>query len=194
MWSCHWEEKRLGEPCQQEIEMFWGQGLISSQRSQGLLQGEGGHWLTMPIWEEFTLIEISRSNLTLTFYFLILLKYNWFTMCSFLLHSKVTLIYIYIYICSFSYFFYYDLSQNIEYGLPRWFSGKESTCNAGDTRSIPGSGRAPGEGQGSLTLLPWVSVFSVQLWDYPSVYIHLIIKRYLGMNVNTDLAFISKVW
>ena len=98
MWSCHWEEKRLGEPCQQEIEMFWGQGLISSQRSQGLLQGEGGHWLTMPIWEEFTLIEISRSNLTITFYFLILLKYNWFTMCSFLLHSKVTLIHIYIYV------------------------------------------------------------------------------------------------
>ena len=27
--------------------------------------------------------------------------------------------------------------------LPRWLSGKESTCQAGDTRSIPGSGRFP---------------------------------------------------
>ena len=26
--------------------------------------------------------------------------------------------------------------------------GKESTCNAGDLGSIPGSGRSPGEGKG----------------------------------------------
>ena len=25
-------------------------------------------------------------------------------------------------------------------GLPRWLSGKESSCNAGDSGSIPGSG------------------------------------------------------
>jgi len=34
-------------------------------------------------------------------------------------------------------------------GLPRWPSGKESTCNEGNTRdmgSIPGSERSPGEG------------------------------------------------
>ena len=31
--------------------------------------------------------------------------------------------------------------------LPRWLSGKESTCRAGDEGSIPGSGRAPGEGK-----------------------------------------------
>ena len=30
-------------------------------------------------------------------------------------------------------------------GLPWWLGGKESTCNAGDTCSIPESGRAPGE-------------------------------------------------
>ena len=38
------------------------------------------------------------------------------------------------------------------YGLPQWFNGKESTCNAGDTGdkgSIPGSGRSPGEGHGN---------------------------------------------
>ena len=33
-------------------------------------------------------------------------------------------------------------------GIPRWLSGKESTCNAGDVSSIPGSGRSPGRGNG----------------------------------------------
>ena len=31
-------------------------------------------------------------------------------------------------------------------GLPRWLSGKESTCHAGDAGSVPESGRSPGEG------------------------------------------------
>ena len=37
-------------------------------------------------------------------------------------------------------------------GLPRWLSGKEPACNAGDTGdidSIPGSGRAPGVRNGN---------------------------------------------
>ena len=34
-------------------------------------------------------------------------------------------------------------------GLPRWLSGKESTCKAGDAGSIPGSGRSLGGGQGN---------------------------------------------
>ena len=29
-----------------------------------------------------------------------------------------------------------------------WLSGKESACKAGDSGSIPGSGRAPAEGNG----------------------------------------------
>ena len=33
-------------------------------------------------------------------------------------------------------------------GPPRWRSGKESACNAGDLGSIPGLGRSPGEGNG----------------------------------------------
>ena len=40
----------------------------------------------------------------------------------------------------------------IHIGVPQWLSGKESTCNAGDTGemcSIPGSGRSPGEGHGN---------------------------------------------
>jgi len=37
-------------------------------------------------------------------------------------------------------------------GLPRWLSGKESSCNArdlGDTGSIPGLERFPGEQNGN---------------------------------------------
>ena len=30
-----------------------------------------------------------------------------------------------------------------------WLSGEESACSAGDQSSIPGSGRAPGEGHGN---------------------------------------------
>ena len=33
--------------------------------------------------------------------------------------------------------------------LPWWFSGKESTCSAGDTGSTPESGGCPGEGHGN---------------------------------------------
>ena len=35
------------------------------------------------------------------------------------------------------------------YGLPWWLRCKESTCNAGDTCSIPASGRFPEEGNGN---------------------------------------------
>ena len=35
-------------------------------------------------------------------------------------------------------------------GLPCGSTGKESSCNAGDLGSIPGLGRAPGEGKGYL--------------------------------------------
>ena len=31
-------------------------------------------------------------------------------------------------------------------GLPWWLSSKESTCNAGDSDSIPGLDTSPGEG------------------------------------------------
>ena len=34
-------------------------------------------------------------------------------------------------------------------GLPQWPIGKESTCNAGNMGSIPGSGKSPGEGNGN---------------------------------------------
>ena len=34
-------------------------------------------------------------------------------------------------------------------GLPRWLSGKEFACSAGDPGSIPRSGRSPEEGNGN---------------------------------------------
>jgi len=34
-------------------------------------------------------------------------------------------------------------------GLPRWFSSKESACNAGDAGLIPGWGRSPRGGHGN---------------------------------------------
>ena len=42
------------------------------------------------------------------------------------------------------------LFTNLDQGLTRWHSGKESACSAGDPGSIPGSGRFPGVGNGNL--------------------------------------------
>ena len=36
----------------------------------------------------------------------------------------------------------------LQMGFPGGSEGKESTCNAGDPGSVPGSGRPPGEGNG----------------------------------------------
>ena len=41
-----------------------------------------------------------------------------------------------------------------EVGFPGSSDGKEATCKAGDPDSIPGSGRFPGEGNGSPLLTP----------------------------------------
>ena len=41
-------------------------------------------------------------------------------------------------------------------GLPLWLSSKESTCDAGDSGSIPGSGRSPGRGHSNHSrILAW---------------------------------------
>ena len=34
-------------------------------------------------------------------------------------------------------------------GLPWWLSGRESICKAGDTGSVPGLARCPGEESGN---------------------------------------------
>ena len=37
----------------------------------------------------------------------------------------------------------YCLARKLNLSLPRWLSGKESDCNAGDSELIPGLGRSP---------------------------------------------------
>ena len=44
---------------------------------------------------------------------------------------------------------YYFTPTKINVGLPGGSNGKESACNVGDLGLIPGSGRSPGEGNGS---------------------------------------------
>ena len=43
----------------------------------------------------------------------------------------------------------FEVVLYIQEGFPGGSDGKESACNAGDTGSIPGSGRSPGEGHGN---------------------------------------------
>ena len=45
--------------------------------------------------------------------------------------------------------------------------GKESTCNAGDPSSIPGSGRPPEEGIGSPLQYSWASLVAQSVKNLP---------------------------
>ena len=52
------------------------------------------------------------------------------------------------------------IAEWFHYGFPWWPSGKECICQAGDTGLTPGSGRTPGEGNGtplqySCWKVPW---------------------------------------
>ena len=58
--------------------------------------------------------------------------------------------------------------QNTE-GFPDSSVGKESSCNAGDPSSIPGSGRSPGEGIGYPLLHSWASVVAQMVKNLPAV-------------------------
>ena len=48
-------------------------------------------------------------------------------------------------------------------------SGKESACNAGDSGSIPGSGRSPGEGIGCPLQYSWASLVTQLVKNPPAV-------------------------
>ena len=48
-------------------------------------------------------------------------------------------------------------------------AGKESTCNAGDSGFIPGSGRSPGEGIGSPLQYSWASLVAQLVKNLPAV-------------------------
>ena len=60
-------------------------------------------------------------------------------------------------------------------GLPRGFSGKEYTCNAGDLDLIPGLGRSPGEASG----YSWVSNNHLLFLHYTSWSLVLEISLFL---------------
>ena len=48
---------------------------------------------------------------------------------------------------------------------------KESTCNAGDPSSIPGSGRSPGEGKGYLLQYSWASLVTQLVKNPPTMWV-----------------------
>ena len=49
-------------------------------------------------------------------------------------------------------------------------AGKESTCNAGDPGSIPGSRRSPGEGIGYALQYSWASLVAQLMKNPPSMW------------------------
>ena len=66
----------------------------------------------------------------------------------------------------FSYYYFLPHFWGVSLGFSGGSDGKESTCNAGDPGSIPGSGRYLGEGNGLLVgYRPWVTVSWARLSD-----------------------------
>ena len=54
-------------------------------------------------------------------------------------------------------------------GFPGSSLGKESACNAGDPDSIPGSGRATGEGIGYPLQYSWTSLVAQLVKNFPAM-------------------------
>ena len=48
-------------------------------------------------------------------------------------------------------------------------AGKESTCNAGDSGSLPGLGRSPGEGIGYPLQYSWASLVAQMVKNPPAI-------------------------
>ena len=55
-------------------------------------------------------------------------------------------------------------------GFPSGSDSKESTCNAGDLGSIPGSGRSAGEGIGYPCQYSWASLVSQLVKTPPAMW------------------------
>ena len=56
------------------------------------------------------------------------------------------------------------------FGFPGSSVGKESTCNAGDTCSIPGLGRSAGGGIGYPLQYSWVSLVVKLVKNLPAIW------------------------
>ena len=54
-------------------------------------------------------------------------------------------------------------------GFPGSSAGKESSCNAGDSGSIPGSERSPGEGLGYPLQHSWASLVAQTVKNQPAM-------------------------
>ena len=54
-------------------------------------------------------------------------------------------------------------------GFPGNSVGKESSCNAGDPGSIPGSGRSAGEGRGYPLQYSWASLVAQLVKNLPAM-------------------------
>ena len=55
-------------------------------------------------------------------------------------------------------------------GFPGSSADEESTCNAGDPDSIPGSGRSPGEGIGYPLEYSWASLVAQMVKKPPAMW------------------------
>ena len=64
----------------------------------------------------------------------------------------------------------YFWSSLEKWGFPASSTGKESTCNAGDLGSIPGSERAPGEGIGYPLQYSWISLVALLVKNLPAMW------------------------
>ena len=58
---------------------------------------------------------------------------------------------------------------NLTLGFPGSLAGKESSCNAGDHSSVPGSGRSPGEGIVYPLQYSWVSLLAQTVKKPPAI-------------------------
>ena len=61
------------------------------------------------------------------------------------------------------------LMFGIRVGFPGSSAGKESTCNAGDSGSIPESGRSAGEGIGYPLQYSWASLVAQLVQNLPAM-------------------------
>ena len=72
---------------------------------------------------------------------------------------------------------YLNSMQSSSCEMPGWMNripgssaGKESTCNAGDPGSIPGSGRSAGEGTGYPLQYSWASLVAQLVKNLPTMW------------------------
>ena len=66
--------------------------------------------------------------------------------------------------------FIFQDPASIPWGFPHSSVGKESACNAGDSSSIPESGRSTGEGIGYALQYSWASLVAQLVKNPPAMW------------------------